>query len=260
MRRAVLSDAQRDEFRTRGFTVLPAAIPPADLDALRGELDRFIGEIDAEMDAAGTDVIHLNHRNKRYFVANRSARSEVLSSFVYGELMAALCRDTIGPDAWFFLEQYVVKFAEVGMTFSWHQDSGYLKSQMPQHERPYLTAWCALDDMTVENGTIWVLPFERAGGGAIIDHVLDETTNDWVGYWGDDPGDPVEVPAGSVVAFSSTLLHRSGPNTTHRPRRSFLCQYTPEPVLWPDGRPHINAVPFLAGGEIVASLPAPAPS
>ena len=249
-----MSKAQLEQFGELGYTTLPGAIDAADVTMLREELDRFIGEIDAEMDAAGTDTMGLNHRGSRYFVANRVHRSERLQSFVYGNLMASICRSTLGPDAWFFLEQFVVKFAEVGMNFSWHQDSGYMKKQLPDHERPYLTCWSALDDMTEDNGTIHVLPFPRAGGGAIVDHVQDPATNDWVGYWGDDPGDPVIVEAGTVVVFSSTLLHRSGPNQTARPRRSYLCQYTAEPILRADGTPQINAVPFLADGARVAPV------
>ena len=40
-----------------------------------------------------------------------------------------------------------------------------------------------------------------------------------VGYFGDDPGDPVIVPAGSIACFSSTLFSRSGINATDRMRR-----------------------------------------
>ena len=37
----------------------------------------------------------------------------------------------------------------------------------------------------------------------------------------------VEVPAGSVVYFGSTLVHRSAPNTSDRERRSLLLSYQP---------------------------------
>lgn len=247
----VMSPLQLASFRERGYAIVPGVIGPSQLDVLRFELDRFIVEIDAEMDAAGVDSMGLSHRGSRYFVGNRVGRSEALASFVYGPATASICRATLGPDVWFFLEQFVVKFAEVGMTFSWHQDSGYLKHTVPTHSRPYVSLWCALDDMTEENGTIYVLPFDRAGGPGIIDHVRDPATNDLVGYWGDDPGDPILVSAGDVVVFSSTSMHRSGANRTSAPRRSYLCQYTAEPILREDGTPHINAIPFLAGGQPV---------
>ena len=40
--------------------------------------------------------------------------------------MADVCRATLGDTAYLFWEQYVVKGAEAGMKFSWHQDSGYV--------------------------------------------------------------------------------------------------------------------------------------
>ena len=66
-----------------------------------------------------------------------------------------------------------------------------------------------------------------------------------IGYTGDDPGDPVVVPAGSIVCFSSTVLHRSGPNTTDHMRRVYVAQYSAEPLLDEDGsRPRHLAEPL----------------
>jgi hypothetical protein len=80
--------------------------------------------------------------------------------------------------------------------------------------------------------------FRRFRGGAgtrnVVEHVRDEETNDLVGYFGDDPGDPVIVPAGSIARFSTTVFHRSGPNTTDRMRRVYVAQYTAEPLLSED--------------------------
>ena len=101
------------------------------------------------------------------------------------------------------------------MKFSRHQDSGFIGHP----HRPYLTCWIALDDMTEANGTVYLLPYSRSGTRGVVKHARDEESNDLVGYFGDDPGDPVIVPAGSIACFSTTLFHRSGPNTTGRVRR-----------------------------------------
>jgi len=90
---------------------------------------------------------------------------------------------------------------------------------------PYLTCWVALDDMTEANGTVYLLPYSRAGSRDVVKHVRDEKSNDLVGYFGDDPGDPVLVPAGSIACFSSTLLHRSGINATDRMRRVYVAHH-----------------------------------
>src|SRR5688500_499780 len=130
------------------------------------------------------------------------------------------------------------------MQFSWHQERRYGRGP----HRALVSRWVALGEHTEANGTIYVLPYARAGTTTKIEHVKDEKTNDWVGYHGDDPGEPVIVPAGSIAVFSSTCFHRSGVNTSPKPRRVYLAQYSPEPILR-DGKPAILAEPFLQNGK-----------
>src|SRR5215217_6655307 len=119
--------------------------------------------------------------------------------------------------------------------------------------RPYLTCWIALDDMTEANGTVYLLPYSRAGTRDVIKHGRDEESNDLVGYFGHDPGDAVIVPAGSIACFSSTLFHRSGPNTTDRVRRVYVAQYSAEPIFSEDGsHPLRLAEPLLVEGKRVS--------
>src|SRR5262249_56781665 len=103
-----------------------------------------------------------------------------LRRFVFGELMAEICRATIGGYAYLFNDQYVVKGAESGTEFAWHQDSGYVGYP----HAPYLTCWCALDDVNEANGTIYLLPSSRAGTRDWVRHRKDEGTNDMIGYFG----------------------------------------------------------------------------
>jgi ectoine hydroxylase-related dioxygenase (phytanoyl-CoA dioxygenase family) len=241
-----VTDEQRRLYEEQGFFVMERAIPQEHVELLRRELTTAIDAIHSEMDAKGTDVMGINHRNKRYFVTlfRETGRN---GAFLFSDYMADICRATIGQSAYLFCEQYVVKAAEVGMQFSWHQDSGYVK----QPHKPYVSCWCALDDMTEENGTVYMLPYARAGTKVRVDHVKDTTTNDMVGYHGDDPGVPVICPAGSIAVFSSTCFHRSGFNRTTKPRRVYLAQYSPDPILNNEGKPIILAEPFLKAGQRV---------
>jgi ectoine hydroxylase-related dioxygenase (phytanoyl-CoA dioxygenase family) len=72
--------------------------------------------------------------------------------------MVLIAQAALGDTVYLFNEQYVVKAAEQGMPFSWHQDSGFIDYP----HRPYLTCWIALDDMTEANGTVYLLPYMRA--------------------------------------------------------------------------------------------------
>ncbi|MEA2136308.1 MAG: hypothetical protein QOC68_4217 [Solirubrobacteraceae bacterium] len=232
-------------FREQGFFVLNGTVPPGDLAMLRGECQRFIDERDLEMDRLGVDKLDLDHRGSRYFV-HAYGKSPAVERFLSSDLMVQIARAALGDTVYLFNEQYVVKAAEQGMRFSWHQDSGFIDYP----HRPYLTCWIALDDMTEANGTVYLLPYARAPTREVVEHVRDDASNDLVGYSGDDAGDPVIVAAGSIACFSSTLLHRSGPNTTDRMRRVYVAQYSAEAILSGDGsRPRMLAEPLLVDGR-----------
>ena len=75
-----------------------------------------------------------------------------------------------------------------------------------------------------------------------------------IGYFGEDAGDPVVVPAGSIACFSSTVFHRSGPNTTDHIRRVYVAQYSAEPMLDEDRlRPRHLAEALLIEGKRVSA-------
>jgi ectoine hydroxylase-related dioxygenase (phytanoyl-CoA dioxygenase family) len=233
------------QFREEGFFVLAGIVPPGDLATLRGECQRFIDERDREMDRLGVDKLDLDHRGSRYFV-HAFGKSPEVERLLSSDLMVQIAGAALGDTVYLFNEQYVVKAAEQGMRFSWHQDSGFIEYA----HRPYLTCWIALDDMTEANGTVYLLPYSRAGTRDVVEHVRDQESNDMVGYFGDDPGDPLIVPAGSIACFSSTLFHRSGANTTDRMRRVYVAQYSAEPILSADGsRPRMLAEPLLVDGK-----------
>ncbi len=247
---AYVTDAHKRQFQEEGYFVLERVIPQRYLDNLRSECQRFIDAKNEEMDRADVEVLGLNHRDRRYFIST-FGRSQKLREFLFSDVMAAVCRATLGGTAYLFNEQYVVKAAEKGMKFDWHQDSGFIDHPHP----PYLTCWCTLDDVGEANGTVYLLPYSRAGTREVVPHVLDEETNDRIGYFGDDPGIPVIIPAGSIACFSSTVFHRSGPNTTEQVRRIYLAQYSAEPVMSEDGSEVWElAEPFLDNGRRVEAI------
>jgi ectoine hydroxylase-related dioxygenase (phytanoyl-CoA dioxygenase family) len=253
---SVLTESQKRQYREEGWCIAERVISPEHLELLQGQCQRFIDAKDAEMDAAGATTMGINHKGKRYFISNCFREEPRLRDFLFSGLMADICRQTIGDTAYLFWEQYVVKGAGGGTKFSWHQDSGYVG--YPDH-KPYLTCWCALDDMTEENGTVRVLPFPRLGIRTWVQHVKEEGSNDEVGYFGSDPGIPAIVPAGSIVLFSSVTFHASSANTSGRMRRAYLAQYSVEPLLTADGsKLWGNAEPLLRDGRIVAGEAAPA--
>jgi ectoine hydroxylase-related dioxygenase (phytanoyl-CoA dioxygenase family) len=244
-----ITDAHREQYQREGYFILERAIPEEHLQILRDSCDHLIDLMHQEMDRLGTDHIHISHRGKRYHIAKKYDQAPRLSEYVFSPLMAEICRSTIGENAFLFYDQYVAKAAEQGIKFSWHQDSGYLDF----NHTPYVTVWAAVDDMTIENGTAYVLPFSKCGIRSRVEHIRDPESGDKVGYFGSEPGIPAIVPAGSVVVFSSITFHRSGANTTNRMRRAYVTQYSAEPILVPEtGKLMHLGVPFLKEGKIIA--------
>jgi len=226
--------AQHQQFVDQGYAVFPGLLLDEPLEILREACDRFVAREDARMDEAG------------------------LRQVLFGEAMLDVCRATLGDDAYFFFDQYVVKGPERGLAFGWHQDSGYMAGNGgPADHAPYLTCWCPLDDATVDNGTVRVLPFSAvpAARDAILPHRRQAATRDLTVEVEDQAGVPIEAAAGDVVAFSSRLPHATGPNLTTTPRRVYLAQYTPEAVVDPGTR-HLrrNAIALLRGGRRVIAV------
>jgi len=96
---------------------------------------------------------------------------------------------------------------------AWHQDEIYI----PTRDRSLTGGWIALDDATVENGCLWVIPGSHRRGILFLQEEHDDRRFDCSaearGFpWTNDDAVPVEVKAGSIVFFNGYLLHRSLPN------------------------------------------------
>ncbi|MBN1300192.1 MAG: phytanoyl-CoA dioxygenase family protein [Melioribacteraceae bacterium] len=221
-----------EKYKEEGFFILNKVIPEEVLESLRTECDYLIDQQNKEMDKLGVDELNLSRRNSRYFVFLAYKERPQLGEFIFSSLMESLCKATIGDTAFLFWEQFVVKSTDPkGAEFTWHQDSGYVDGV----HKPYVNCWIPLDDVSEENGTIYLLPYTLAGTKEKIEHKIMEGSKDRVGYFGKEKGIPVIAEAGSIAVFSSTVFHRSGPNNTKNLRRAWALQYSPEVIYEPDG-------------------------
>jgi hypothetical protein len=108
---------------------------------------------------------------------------------------------------------------------AWHQDEIYI----PTRDRSLIGAWIAVDDATIENGCLWVVPGSHQSGYLYPQRPHNNPDEfDFAGEsWGFDESQevPVEVKAGSVVFFNGYLLHRSRKNRSHIYRRVLVNHY-----------------------------------
>ena len=225
-----ITSEQARQFREEGFFVLKRTLPTGDLETLRGECQRFIDERNREMDQLGVDKLDLDRRGSRYFV-HAYAKSPAVERFLSSDLMLQIAQAALGDTIYLFNEQYVVKAAEQGMPFSWHQDSGFINYP----HLPYLTCWIALTDATPENGCVVAMPGAHRHG--TLQHVDTPIGQE---CWG-DRAHAVEIPvrAGSIVVFTSLTPHHTERNTTDAVRKAYIVQYAPEGAVayrpQPDG-------------------------
>jgi phytanoyl-CoA hydroxylase len=108
---------------------------------------------------------------------------------------------------------------------AWHQDERYI----PTRDRSLVGAWIALDDATVDNGCLWVIPGSHRDGYLFPTRAHDDPdeydVSDQAYGFDDSAAVAVEVPAGAVVFFNGYLLHRSSKNRTPGFRRALVNHY-----------------------------------
>jgi hypothetical protein len=152
------------------------------------------------------------------------------------------CKDAVGDDKLaLFTEKMTLKRARKGGNIVLHQDFPYWADLAPIAPR-VITALIFLDDATIENGCLEVVPGSHREG------TPTRRTVDGFGSNEIDPLQydlsrllPVEVPAGSVVFFGPMLVHRSRSNHSDADRRALLYSYQPA------GHPHLRELIKLAG-------------
>lgn len=125
----------------------------------------------------------------------------------------------IGENVMFHYSKLNMKGPKVGSIVEWHQDFSYY----PHTNSDLLTALIFLDDASVENGCLRVVPGSHKNGlashdvdgyfrGKILD--IDEAT-----------AVSVEAKAGSVLFLHCLTKHASAVNQSSKPRRTFLPAY-----------------------------------
>ena len=113
------------------------------------------------------------------------------------------------------------KPAGQGTYLPWHQDAGDV---WKLDRDPILTSWIALDDATRDNGCVQAIPgSHRLGllsknGSTISDAHAAR-------YCPEEAIVDLEIEAGEGILLHNWMLHRSGVNSTNRPRRAISACY-----------------------------------
>ncbi|MGW0201952.1 phytanoyl-CoA dioxygenase family protein [Nonomuraea sp. NPDC003201] len=220
-----------------GYLVLDRALDPGEVGELleeavricRGELGDISGALPAG-DADGDDDVL-----RRFLCVHYPHKLSglMLDTMRHPAIVSALT-SLIGPNVKAMQSMLFIKSeGEPGQ--AWHQDELFI----PTRDRSLAAAWIALDDATVENGCLWVLPGSHRRGVLYPNREHDDPRYDCTvesyGFpFDDSDAVPVEVAAGTVVVFNGYLLHKSLPNSRRRGyRRALVNHYMSAESLLP---------------------------
>lgn len=230
-------DHTTSEYDRQGYLIIPDLLDPRLLAGAREESlaicrgDR--GEIDGVTPASEEDedaavlrrylCIHFPHKI-----------SSLVRDIARLPAVVRALTDIIGPNVKMMQSMLFIKSpGKPGQ--AWHQD----ETHIPTRDRSLTAVWIALDDATIENGCLWVIPGSHRPGVLYPDREqhdprFDCTRQAYGFRYREQDALPVELPAGAALVFDGYLLHRSLPNTgRHGMRRALVNHYMSAESLLP---------------------------
>ncbi|KAL3137232.1 hypothetical protein ABBQ32_006782 [Trebouxia sp. C0010 RCD-2024] len=239
----------REQFRAEGYAVLPNFLKGVELNMLRQECDVIVehafeqlvqhGKLDNNWEATQKGCVFetLNTKPSKLEATDQQAYAAIRSQWPCDP---AVCRLLFGPKMTrlvtsllrigsgglqhhvsLFNDQYIVKPPRCPQSgFAWHRDSDWCTPDLVCKHTGYLSLWCALDDMTADNGCLHIW-----SGGADQNPDVKPSTSE---------GHSVPVQAGTAVVMGDRLMHCSLPNSSNHARRAWMPQFSQQPILLQD--------------------------
>lgn len=146
----------------------------------------------------------------------------VFRDFSHSARLAAVAQ-TVGLAQELLLQSmYIFKQPRIGGEVTCHVDHTYLWTE-PQSVVGF---WFAIDDATTENGCMWALPGGHRIPVKTRNRVNESRTESTMEIFDPTPYPteglvPLEAPRGTLIVLNGTLPHRSGPNTSDKPRHAY---------------------------------------
>jgi phytanoyl-CoA hydroxylase len=154
-------------------------------------------------------------------IMQMSDRNIHYRKLIYNDAILDAVQDVIGPNLMLFHDQALFKPAHTGGAVFWHQDNAYWKCR----PATLVSCWLTLDDVTVENGAMQVIPGSHLKP---VWHPPSQATTALFNI--EDQVDTskavaINLPAGSCMFHHCQTLHYTQPNETDRQRRAFAIHF-----------------------------------
>ena len=165
-------------FDAQGFFVLESVIPTDHLELLRHLSDQAVSARTHGSTVGTAEGAQLmGTASGRVFIFGLESEQPAMYKVLLSDWALKIV-GTLTPNATLFHTEFVVKAqdqGDEGTRFGWHQDGGYNTEPSAGGaivpDMPHISLWCALDDMSVDNGALRVIPFDRNP----IDHPIAYT-------------------------------------------------------------------------------------
>lgn len=200
-----------------GYLVAPELLSPEEIRELKretakifkGERGSVEGLIETATAESDEDVL------KKYVAIHFPHKlSKVIEGYLFHPGVVSILQSIVSPNVKCMQSMLFVKApGKAGQ--SWHQDEFYI----PTRDKSLVGVWIAVDDATIENGCLWIIPGSNKAG-----YIMPRVDNKSNEYADEDTVDvlqyvkeqiiPVEVKSGSVVFFNGYTLHSSQRNKT----------------------------------------------
>jgi ectoine hydroxylase-related dioxygenase (phytanoyl-CoA dioxygenase family) len=230
-----LTQAQIEAFWRDGCLVAADAVTPAQLGALRAEIDRWVELSRAHAAPFGEPTIdgrprfdmgseHSAEKPALRRINNPSDISPAYFEAMRHSRMVDMVADLIGPNVKFHHCKINLKLPGSHTEVAWHQDFLYT----PHSNDDVVTALLMLDDVTADNGALMVAPgSHREALWSLFDGER------FTGAIGEAESRklkarqaPATGKAGSVCLMHTRLAHGSEANRSSAPRGLYICVYS----------------------------------
>ena len=220
----MLTQEQIDFYNENGYLGVENVLSEEEVADLRRTTAEFVEKSREVTDH--TDVFDLEPGHTPANPRVRRIKNPVLHHIVYDRTLRHdrildIVEQLIGPGVSHNGHKLNMKYPEFGSPVEWHQDWAFY----PYTNDDLLAVGVAIDDMSLENGCLMVVPGSHKGptydhhqNGVFVGAVTDPN-------FSSDNAVPVQVKAGGISIHHVRTLHGSAPNNSSKPRRLLLLQY-----------------------------------
>jgi ectoine hydroxylase-related dioxygenase (phytanoyl-CoA dioxygenase family) len=223
-----LTEEQVAAYHRDGYLAVRDIIDRAQIEALRAATEEYVEQsrrVSASDALFDLDPRHTASRPVVRRIKNPADNHPIYRWVALESPIPDIVAELIGPDIKFHHSKLNLKGEKIGAPVEWHQDGAFY----PHSNDDVLAVGLLLDDATLENGCLMVLPGSHRG--PVYDHFLgDQFTGaiarEDLARLDLSRAEPLPLPAGSIHIHHYRTIHGSAENTSAAQRRLLINSYS----------------------------------